>query len=880
MKLSDFNLLDDDKEKESLNAIIQGFNQTKTNYPREKTVHALFAEQAAKIPDAIAIIHGEESMSYRELERQSNQLARFLIDKGLESESFVGVMCERSLDMVVVILGIMKAGGAYLPINHELPFNRIKYMLEETHTRFLISESQYRDEPFHLQNECVDLEFLLCLNSVEVSNAHRNKHQFDQWVLGAYSDAPVEEHSRPDALAYLIYTSGTAGQPKGVMVEHRSIVRLVVNTDYIQIGESDRILQTGALAFDASTFEIWGALLNGGAVCFPDEEELLNAEKLNRLIQQHRITTIFLTTALFNQLVEEHIGIFNGLKTVLSGGEKVSVYHFNKLRGAYPTLTLLHVYGPTENTTFTTAYPVDKTFEQDIPIGKPIANTSVYILDNNLKPVSVGVIGELCTGGDGLARGYLNDPELTVEKFIQHPSETGEHLYRTGDLARWMPDGNIAFIGRRDEQVKVRGYRIEPAEIENALLQHKAVKLAVVVARNLDADSKELVAYLITDQEQLDINHLRDYLKNTLPDYMIPAYFVKLDQLPLTPNGKVDKKALPAPEMTHQFADDDPDLPKTETEKQLASIWEEVLGHQGIRAKDDFFDLGGHSLKATKLASLVSKKMGLEIPFTTIFKVSTLRDFSEYLLDIAKFGIKEVDEIMILLNGETSGNNIFAFPPGTGDAIGFAQVAELLKPYGFYAFNFVISETLIKDYADHITSIDAEGPYLLFGYSGGGNLAFHVAKELEERGKCVSDIIMVDSGQFKENFQFPEGEAQRIASQFLNDESVKPYITSPVLKDKFSRTVERYYAYISNTVDTHTINANIHLLIDEDSKDIHRDNTGRIIVSRQGWAEVTRGTFKTYQGTGGHNFLLSQPYVENNVRILREIVEQIFSRNH
>ncbi|MDM8560642.1 amino acid adenylation domain-containing protein [Candidatus Parabeggiatoa sp. HSG14] len=1130
MKLSDFNLLDDDKEKESLNTIIQGFNQTKTDYPRDKTVHALFAKQAEKTPDAIAVINAEKSLTYWELEQQSNQLARFLIDKGLQSEALVGVMLEQSFELVVATLGILKAGGAYLPLDYDTPLPRIQYMLQESDVHFLISEKTFIRNINKLQWDCPALENLLCLDSVDVyaeiekggefmneevwdyvgqqtfddisgggwmssytgellsrevmdeygdnirskltphldensrvleigcasgismfrlapkvsfycgtdlsseilrwtegeiqkkglSNiqlkhlpAHdihqvsenqfhvvivnsvlqcfsghnylrnvlskaialmddngfiflgnvwdqdlkedliqslitfqkehkvknyrtkidrsedlfisrtfledlrydfpeiaaieystmlgkakselseygydaiihinknrvhqpdksRHKHQFDHKILEAYNNEPIEEHSHANGLAYVIYTSGTTGQPKGVMVEHHSISRLVVNTNYIQLDASDRMLQTGSLAFDASTFEIWGALLNGGSFCRPPEHTVLDAIEMKHFIQQYDISTMWLTASLFNQLVDMDISLFKGLKHLLIGGEKLSVHHVNKVKKTYPDLVIINGYGPTENTTFTVCHRIEKLYQQDIPIGKPIGNTQVLILDTKNALVPVGVAGEICAAGDGLARGYLNDPVLTKEKFVAHPFEADKRIYRTGDLGRWLPDGAIEFLGRKDEQVKVRGYRIEPGEIENHLLQHDLVKEAIVIAKDFGPDSKELLAYF-TLQEDLDVDELREYLKNRLPDYMVPAYFTKLDNLPLTPNGKVNKKALPAPDMGHHKADAHYEAPKSETEKQLALIWEEVLGHKGIGVTDDFFDIGGHSLKVTKLIALIHKKMEIEVPLATVFKASTIRELAKHLLDLASFGIKEIDEAMVHLGGKTAEKSIFGLPPGTGDAIGYIQLAELLKPYNFYGFNFIAAETRLKDYADLIMSVDADGPYILFGYSSGGNLAYHITKELEERGKSVSDIIMIDSSRTIEKIQFPEGEAQRVAKQFLNHESVAPYLTTPVLKEKIIRQIECYYAYISNTVDNDIVNANIHVLTSEDSQEFEKDGTGRIVVSLPGWANVTRGTFKTYQAEGDHNHILSSPHLETNIGILRQILAQ------
>ncbi len=371
----------------------------------------------------------------------------------------------------------------------------------------------------------------------------RHKYQFDRRILETYSSESLAERSDANGLAYVIYTSGTTGLPKGVMIEHHSISRLVINTNYIQLDASVRILQTGSLAFDASTFEIWGALLNGGCFCRPPEHAVLDATEMKHFVQQYGMTTMWLTASLFNQLVDMDISIFNGLKHLLVGGEKLSVHHVNKVKTAYPDLVVINGYGPTENTTFTACHRIDKLYQQDIPIGQPVSNTQVLILDTKDELVPVGVAGEICAAGEGLARGYLNDPVLTKEKFVPYPFKPGERIYRTGDLGRWLPDGAIEFLGRKDEQVKVRGYRIEPGDIENHLLQHEAVKEAVVIAKDFGPDSKELLAY-VTLQEELDVEELREHLKNRLPDYMIPAYFTKLDQLPLTPNGKVNKKGF------------------------------------------------------------------------------------------------------------------------------------------------------------------------------------------------------------------------------------------------------------------------------------------------------------------------------------------------
>jgi fengycin family lipopeptide synthetase E len=874
MKLSEFHLLDETSDRHRLTPLWRQVNETQTLYPKDKTVPGVFMEQVAKTPEATAVIHGDLQVSYRELDHRSNQLAHFLMDRQLQPEDLVAILLERSPTMIVAMLSAMKAGGAYLPVSHELPLDRIKYMLCHSCAPVLIAESRHRDLCRRLQAECPDLKHLLLLgednDGLPASSADSNA--FDSTALHAYSGALSIDYSRPGSLAYGIYTSGTTGMPKGVMVEHHAILRLVLNTNYIKLSAADRILQTGSLAFDASTFEIWGALLNGSCVCLPSQEALLDGVELARLIRQHRVTTLFLTTGLFNALVSNDVAVFSGLETLLTGGERASPQHFNRVRQAHPELVLKHVYGPTENTTFTTCYTVRQDFEMAIPIGSPISNTTVYILNEKLEPVDIGVPGELYTGGDGLARGYLNDPALTAQKFIHHPLVPGERLYRTGDLVCWRADGTIDFLGRSDDQVKLRGYRIEPAEIEIRLLQHPQVKEAVVLAKEFEGGERHLVAYY-TVHCPVNIGGLRDHLKNSLPDYMIPAFFVPMDTLPLTQNGKLDKKALPDPKWVQPIAERPRELLASETEKELLAIWQEVLGQQGIGVNDNFFDLGGYSLKAVKLTHLIHKKLGLTLPFTLVFKAPTVRELAQCLLDAAQFGQEGIDQSMVLLNEHREGGQLFGFPPGTADALGYSQLAKCLKPYAFYAFNFIETPTCIQEYADLITNIDSAGPYLLFGYSGGGNLAFRTAKELENRGKPVSAVVMLDSSRFLEKFCFPPDEARRLAADFLNAESVQPYVTTSVLKDKVTRKIARYYELFSNTLENDIIDANISVVVSENSQDAYCDASGRIICSKSSWARVTRSEFRIYQGYGDHSHMLHHPHFDPNAALLREILQ-------
>jgi len=386
-----------------------------------------------------------------------------------------------------------------------------------------------------------------------------------------------------------------------------------------------------------------------------------------------------------------------------------------------------------------------------------------------------------------------------------------------------------------------------------------------------------LIAYATGDK--LDINALREFLKSELPDYMIPAHLIPLDRLPLNASGKVNRRALPEPTRPQMTKSQSNAPPRSETEKQLAAIWEEALDRQGIGILDDFFDSGGHSLKVAKVVSLIEKRMKVVIPLTVIFKAPTIRELAQRILDCAKFGWDGIDEAMVLLSGKMEGLNLFAFPPGTGDAASYIQAAESLKPLRFYGFNFIEAATRIKDYADFVMSIDAEGPYLFLGYSSGGNLAFHAAKEMENRGMRVSDIIMIDSGRKTERFHFDEEEVQKVADVFLNHESNRPYLTNNILREKAERMIRHSYACFENLIDDFIVDANIHVILCANSTDEYRDERGRLISNKKGWAKATRNKFKTYQGAGDHNHMLYKPYLEKNAKLIRVIIDEAFSAN-
>ncbi len=591
--------------------LVRDWNPGPTPYADDRCIHDLFEEQAARHPDAPALFGGPgggRMLSYGELNRSANRLAAALRRRGLGPEKLVAVVGDRSPDMVMGQLGILKAGGAYLPIAKSSPPRRIDELLGDASPCALVLPDDYRE----------GLAFdgpVLRLGDREVREAE---------------DTDPVHLTGPGNLAYVIYTSGSTGSPKGVMVSHRSVVNLATSVDYMELRPDDRILQTGAPAFDATTFEIWGALLNGLRLYEVSDEVLLDAGALGGFLAAHRISVMFLIPPLFNELVEADPGLFAPLRYLISGGDVLSTQHVETAAAANPGLTLINAYGPTENTTFSTCYPIVETARTKIPIGRPIPNSSVHVFDRESALSPVGAIGELHVGGHSLARGYLGQPSLTAERFVPNPFEDGERLYKTGDLVRWRPDGTVEFIGRGDRQVKIRGFRIELGEIENRLLQHPAVRHSSVAPLVDDDGGKSLCAYYVAEPEVTDAD-LRHHLSGLLPSYMVPARFVRLDRMPLTDSGKIDRKALPTPERPE--AEGERDAPRdgelgSAEELRVARIWEELLEKPCIGAHDNFFEIGGHSLKATALASRLSQEFGVKVSPRTVFDAPTVAELA------------------------------------------------------------------------------------------------------------------------------------------------------------------------------------------------------------------------------------------------------------
>lgn len=630
IKIEELSILEEEEKKQ----ILSEFNNTTNNSYLDKSITELFKEQVEKNPNKIALVNEDKKLTYKELDERSDNLARVLLSKGINSENIVGLIAERSIEMVTAVLGILKAGGAYLPIDPKYPLNRINYMLEDAKANIVLTMSKMR-EKIEINAEIIE---------IDDEKIYKND---------TYN---VISNSSADSLAYIMYTSGTTNMPKGVMVEHKNIIRLVKNTNYIDFKQDDKILQTGSVVFDASTFEIWGALLNGLQLNLVNNDILLNANKLKNTIREKGITILWLTSSLFTQLVEEAEDMFEGLRYLLVGGDVLSCKHINKVRRKYNELTILNVYGPTENTTFSTYFKIEKEYEKDIPIGKPITNSTALVLDKYGNILPIGIVGELSVGGAGVARGYLNSPNISEEKFVMGKFDNNQRIYKTGDLAKLLPDGNIEFIGRIDHQIKIRGYRVELNEIQNRILMYSAIKEAVVLTFDRGNNDKYICAY-ITSEEVIDTDVLKEYLSNNLPYYMVPTYIIQIEKFPLTINGKIDKKALPSPNYVQENTKYEE--PTTDLEKNLVQIWQDTLGIEKISTSSNFFQLGGDSIKAMKMVAKAEKK-DITIALSDLYEYMTIKELANHIDNVKKNELElEISESKITNNEVAATTEIF-----------------------------------------------------------------------------------------------------------------------------------------------------------------------------------------------------------------------------
>ncbi|WP_193065048.1 non-ribosomal peptide synthetase [Oceanobacillus oncorhynchi] len=587
---------------EDREVILNTFNNTSQNYPVHFNIVDLFAKIRNEYSDDIILMKDGIGMTVKELDERSDLVAYYLLSRGIQEEKPVGIMMDKSFEMVITMLGILKAGAAYVPIDQDTPIQRINFIVQDCQLPYIISNGINTSSD--IETKVINYENILTDDIVKANLPTR----------------------RANSLAYIIYTSGSTGHPKGVLVEDRNIIRLVKGSDYIDFTAYRNLLMTGSFSFDASTFEIWGTLLNGLILTLIDKEKVLDTKELTRAIEENQIDIMWLTSPFFNQLINEDANLFSSIKTLIIGGDIVSNNHINVAMKNSPNLQIINAYGPTENTTFSTTYEIPKFVPLNVPIGKPISNSTAYVVDQSTHDLlPIGQIGELWVGGDGVARGYLNREDLTKEKFIKNPFSKMGNVYRTGDLARWNEDGTLEFCGRMDNQVKIRGYRIELGEIEATIHNHEHINEAFLTQIS-ENNENVLCAYFVSDT-QLDVKQIREFLINELPNYMVPKYLMCIDTMPLNKNGKVDKKQLPDPFTDNNGIIEFKEI--TNNQSKLMNIWKSVLSDAVVFGiKDSFFAVGGHSLKAITLLAKINKEFNVNFSMKDIFRLQTIEELS------------------------------------------------------------------------------------------------------------------------------------------------------------------------------------------------------------------------------------------------------------
>jgi amino acid adenylation domain-containing protein len=705
--------------------------QAPDTYPDPATVHGVFAAQAARTPEAIALVDDTTRLTYGELDARASALASRLRALGVTRDAIVGLHAGRSPAMVAAMLGVLKAGGAYLPLEPTQPVDRIALMAEDAGCRVVIADRSAPSVEFRGVDHIVWLD--------EITPGPRER--------GANVD--------PDAIAYVMYTSGSTGRPKGVAVRHRGILQLVFGQSYARFGPDQTFLHLAAPAFDAATFEVWGALLHGGR-CVVLSGGVPTPAAVRQAVHAHGVNTILFTTAFFNAVVDDMPDALKGVGQVLVGGEAMSPAHIARATALVPDTRFVNVYGPTEATTFAACHVVRLPLEPgatSIPIGRPIAGTEIYLLDRYGEPVPVGVPGELYIGGSGLARGYVNRPDLTAERFVPHPFDArpDARLYRSGDLARWRPDGTLDYLGRLDAQVKIRGVRVEPAEVEAVLSGHPSVREAAVSATEGDRPNDvRLIAYVVPGRgEPPRTSELRDFVKRRLPSAFVPSAFVLLDALPLGATGKLDRRALPSAAP----ARDPREIvrPRGPLKLQLAEVWRELLGVPDVGATDDFFDLGGHSLLAVRMLQRVHDLYGTSLPLAVLYTNPTIDGLAEALIasEPAEFQaplvrLREGGERapLFFFHGDINGGGFYTLTLARRLATG--RALWVVHPLGLHGRPAPTTiEAMARLHVEQLMAVCPEGPLVLGGYCNGGLVAYETARLLTAAGRRVERLVLI-----------------------------------------------------------------------------------------------------------------------------------------
>ncbi|QXE24305.1 amino acid adenylation domain protein [Richelia sinica FACHB-800] len=865
------------------------WHEISTSQPQNLCIHQMFEHQVKRSPDAIAVKLENQYLTYRQLNQKANQLAHHLRKLGVGPEVLVSICVERSLEMVVGLLGILKAGGAYVPLDPNYPSERLAFILADTKTPFILTQGKLVSQlPPHQAK-------VICLDS--------------EWEkIAANSQENPVCTTTIDNLIYTIYTSGSTGKPKGVMIPHQGILnQLLWRQETFKLNANDKVLQTISFSFDPSVWQIFWPLCCGAQLILARPGGHQDPSYLVQVIAKQKITVIALVPSLLRVLLEEpSIKNCRCLRHIFCGGEPLPIelieYFFERLNLNH---VLHNCYGPTEASIDATFWTCQRQIKYTTaPIGRPITNTQIYILNENLQHVSTGEIGELHIGGISLARGYLNRPDLTQQKFIPNPfnHKNSSRLYKTGDLVRYLPDGNIEFIGRVDQQVKIRGFRIELGEIETVLNQHSGVSQSVVIAKKDKIGNNQLLAYVVPHQQQIPNSiQIRRFVQGKLPEYMVPSRFIFLDQLPLNPNGKIDRQALhdtnlSTPELETKFV-----APQNEIERQITQIWEEILGIQPIGIKDNFFDLGGNSLLAVKMFWQIENRLGTNLPLATLLQSGTIEALSAIISK--KYYPKNRSLVAIQPHG--SRPPFFCVHGMGGEVLCFRDLALRLgddqpfyglQPKGLDAIEtpYTRIEDMASHYLQEIRTIQPQGPYFLGGFSFGGLVVLEMAQQLHQQGEEVEKLVIFDtclpgcsqrSPFWKRIILHLDNAIQQGPNYLLHKTTSWGLLVKTYFQDRYKRYLpitkdlpetERYLKIVDanyqakNDYKFQTYPGRITLFRTEDK---HRyDVVGMEYDPQFGWGNLAMGGVDVHYVPGSHFSLFEEPHVQIMAEKLRSVL--------
>lgn len=885
--ISDYSLLSPEENK-----FLDSINNTEILYSGPQSLHRLFEEQVEKTPDKIAVEFEGKVLTYSELNAKSNQVADYLRKLGIQAGSLVGICIDRSLEMFIGMIGILKTGCAYVPMDPAFPPDRLNYMLEDANIMFLLTSNKLK-KIFNRQ----DLKFVLL---------------DDDWeFIEKENDKNVHSQISSEELSYVIYTSGSTGKPKGVQITHKAVVNFLHSMqEKPGLTPDDIIVSVTTISFDISVLELFLPIVTGAKLIIASKAASSDGNLLLRLLDEKNASVMQATPATWRLMIESGWESSPNLK-MLCGGEALPLELANQMleRGC----SLWNMYGPTETTIWSAVKKIEPGSDA-VLIGPPIANTQFYILDKKMNPVPINVPGELLIGGDGLAKGYLNRSELTNEKFIPNPfSQSGSKLYRTGDLARFKPNGDVEFLGRLDFQVKIRGFRIELGEIEKVLEMMDTIQSALVIGKEFGAGDMRLIAYFIPSSEStVEVKQIKNYLAQKLPDYMIPSFFVSMVKFPLTPNGKIDRKNLPAPDDLAIATLNEHVPPSDDTESKLIEIWKKVLGLNKIGVTDNFFEIGGHSLLAARLFAHIEREMGEALPLAVLFQAPTIKEISNI---IKKKDTKAIWSTLVPIRKAGSKPPLFLVHGAEGNVLLYRDLANYLgadQPvYGFQSKGLDGKEELVThfpemaaNYIKEMKKVQRDGPYYLGGYCLGGAIAYEMAQQLKQNGDEIALIALLESyniRQAPDRFPFYYKiyhYIQHIGFQIGNIILSKSENRSRYFKDKLKLELSRYKIKFNIVLSKLSVKAGIgkglnytHLMIDKINDKalyeyIPQMYDGKVALFKPkryyaglndpsfGWGKLTSGGIKIIEMPINPRGILNKPFVKDLAQKLKEEINQ------